>query len=248
MNFITALFIALISLSALAAPFDIKVDGLCFKNANPELRRFGPLGILGSEKGICQGMSGIVSAFHEHATFSPGKSKMTDSEARWAVNDLLEYHSGGCSKNKKIEIKGFDNLNEFCQAHKDLLMEKAIYYNTDIALREISWKLDQFYLFKSLPVNTIGKAILESNIQSLRKRLLSGRWPLMLYYSHVVTVHHMRYFMKGGKTDKIVFGIYDSNYATSQEYTIYYDTNGLPKSGQKMIWDTTPNRLTTICW
>jgi len=146
-HFLSLIFSPL-SIPTLAASFQMERDGLCFKNANSELRRFGPLGELGSKQGVCQGMSGLVSAFHEHASFQPSKTKMTDNEAYHAVLDLRRLHSGGCGKNKKVKITGFANLNEFCQAHKDLLMANAIDYNADIAVREISTNLDQFLMFQ----------------------------------------------------------------------------------------------------
>jgi hypothetical protein len=242
-NFLT-LILCLSSLSLFAAPFSMEKDGLCFKNADPELRRFGPLGVLGSNKGVCQGMSGIVSAFHEHATFRPSKAKMTDNEAMSAVAWLRQYHSGGCELTKKVEIDGYANLNEFCKDHKDLLMANAIDYNADIAIREISWNLEEFLSYQHTPLVTMkGRQLLHSHVESIRKIFRSGRWPLLLYHSHVVTVHSVMKY-----ADKMVFGIYDSNYSTSIEYVITYGPDNLPKSGQKMIWNTTPDRLTTVCW
>ena len=237
------LFLSISVMSAIAADFSLERDGLCFKNADPELRRFGPLGRLGSTEGVCQGMSGLVSAFHEHAIFRPLKSKMIYNEALNAVNELRRYHSGGCSLKKKIEISGFAHLNEFCQAHKDLFMESSIDYNADIAIREIAWNLDQFLILKNAPIVSLkGRRSLHSKIESLREQLAKGHWPLLLYYRHVVTVH------SAIKTeDKVVFEIYDSNLRTV-EFVINYDIDGLPLSGQKMIWDITPNRLTTACW
>ncbi len=244
MNKILSLLLTFMSLQSVAATFSMEKDGLCFRNADPGLRSFGPMGVLGSKKGVCQGMSGIVSAFHEHAKFSPGKSKMTYNEALAAMAELRRYHSGGCALKKNVEITGYANLNEFCRAHKSLLMANAIDYNADIAVREISWNLDEFLILQDSPItSTLGRINLHASVESLRKRLGSGRWPLMLYYSHVVGVHSVT-----THKDKVVFGLYDSNYGSSIEYTVNYAKDGLPKSGQKMIWDTTPDRLTTVCW
>lgn len=242
------LILSLVSLSAIAA-FSVDKDGLCFKNADPALRKFGPLGVLGSNKGVCQGMSGIVSAFHEHAKFSPGKAKLTYNESMSAMAELRRYHSGGCKLSRKVEITGYANLNEFCRAQKDLFMAHAIDYNTDIAIREISWNIDEFLILQDSQITSyLGRVNFHNSVESLRKRLSAGRWPLMLYYSHVVTVLSVTNHYANGIKDKVTFGLYDSNYSTSTEYVVHYAKDGLPKSGQKMIWDTTPSRLTTICW
>lgn len=248
MKTLIMLLSSFLSFSTFAA-FDMAKDGLCFLNADKELRRFGPMGELGSKKGVCQGMSGLVSAFHEHAKFSPHKTKMTYSEAMVAVAELRRYHSGGCGLNKKVEIKGFANLNDFCRSHKDLLMGNAIDYNADIAVREISWKLDEFLYLQDDAINSkLNRIKMHNNVESLRKRLSNGRWPLMLYYSHVVTVHNATVFTKAGVRSRVVFGLYDSNSSRSITYEVRYGADGLPAQGQRMIWDITPSRLTTVCW
>jgi hypothetical protein len=244
MKSILQFFLVILCLPGLAWSFSMNKDGLCFTNGTPELRRFGPMGELGSKKGICQGMSGIVSAFHEHASFQPTKTKMTYNEAMDAISELRRYHSGGCKLKKKVQITGYSNLFDFCKAHKNLLMANAIDYNTDIAVREISWNLEEFLILQDAPIKTnLGRLNLHAKVESLREDLKQGRWPLLLYYSHVVAVHSVT-----KTSDKVVFEIYDSNYSTSIEYTVAYSSDGLPKSGQKMIWNTTPNRLTTACW
>jgi hypothetical protein len=246
-NFV--LILSLLLFFAEAKAFNFDTDGLCFKNGSEELKKFGPLGQLGHKKGICQGMSGVVSAFLEHATFKPGKNKLGSTEAYWAVNDILRLHSGGCRTKKKIVISGHASLSDFCRAHKDLLMEKAIDYNADIAVREISWKMDQFLLFEDSPIQSHNSRLkLHKNVLSLKSRLNEGRYPLMLYYRHVVMIHSVRHLYTEGKLSKVVLGIYDSNYYRSTEYVIDYSRDALPKSGQKMIWDITPSRLTTPCW
>lgn len=245
-----SIFILLFSFSlAFANSFNMDTDGLCFVNHNEELKRFGPLGKLGHKKGVCQGMSGLVAAFHEHAKFKPNKDKMTDNEAFWALQELRRYHSGGCGSKKKVEITGFSNLKEFCQSHRDLLMANAIDYNADIAIREISWNLDEFLILQDSSLTTLlGRKKIQTSLENFKKQLLSGRWPLMLYYSHVVAVHSIQNEFKNGKLSKVVLGIYDSNYSKSMEYAIHYSEDGLPKAGQRMVWDITPSRLTTVCW
>ncbi len=247
-NFI-CLFILILCVPAFAANFVMEKDSLCFKNADPELRNYGPMGVLGSKKGVCQGMSGIVSAFHEHAKFSPNKAKMTYNESMVALAELRRYHSGGCKLSRKVEITGYANLNEFCRAQKSLFMANAIDYNADIAVREISWSLDQFLILQDSAITSyLGRLNLHNSVESIRDRWGAGRLPLMLYYSHVVTVVSITNYYKAGVRTKITFGLYDSNYSTSTEYTVHYGSDGMPKSGQKMLWDVTPSRLTTICW
>ena len=247
MKYLILLTLLLTSLKVFA--FDMQKDGLCFLNADQELKRFGPLGILGSSKGVCQGMAGLVAAFYEHAKFVPNTQKMTDFEASIAVSELRRYHSGDCSFQKKVKISGFSNLNEFCRAHKDLLMANAIDYNTDITVREISWNLEEFLTLQKSPMNTIyGRMKLHLNVERLRKIYVSGRQPLLLYHAHAVAIHKVTLHLNKNLLTKIVFGIYDSNYNTSTEYAVLYSKDGLPSAGQKMIWNITPSRTTTFCW
>ncbi len=194
-------------------------------------------------------MSGIVSAFHEHAKFNPSKKKMDQADTYWALSEIIRYHSGGCSTKMKVSIDGFSNLQELCSAYKDLFMSTAIAYNTDIAIREISWNLDSFLIYQNSPItHTLDRFNLHQKVHSLIQLVNKGQWPLMLYYSHVVAVHNVEIKYKSNKIEKVIFGIYDSNYATSISYTIPYSEDGLPSPGQKMIWNTTPKRLTTVCW
>lgn len=249
MRSIALLFTFLFYLPISARSFDITKDGLCFKNYDPALREFGILGTLGSKEGICQGMSGLVSAFYEHATFSPQKPKLTTSETIEAIEELRRYHSGACKLSRKVEIKGYKNLNEFCQDHKKVFMTQAIDYNADIAIREISWKLDELFIIKDKKmVSRIERFRLHQQIESLRKKLALGRWPLMLYYKHVIGVNSISNQYKNGKLHSVTFKTYDSNYSWPSRYLIEYDIDGLPKAGNKMIWDTTPSRITTMCW
>lgn len=224
------------------AGFNMASDGLCFTNGTPELRRFGPLGKLGDKKGICQGMSGIVSAFHENAQFAPREAKLSPAKAAQVLANLRRLHSGDC--NKRIKISGYANLQEFCGDHRDLLMKNAIQYNADIAVREISWKLTEFLYYKDSKITSDSeRQKLHNNIQSMRKELGRGRWPLLLYYSHVVGV-----FSAVERNGGVTFGIYDSNYSHTIEIHVPYDWDGLPMAGQKMLWDLSPRRATTICW
>lgn len=249
MKNLLGLLFFILSTSAFAANFVMEKDGLCFKNSDPDLAKFGPLGQLGVKKGVCQGMSGIVSAFHEHAKFSPGKSKMTYNESIAALLELRRYHSGGCKLSRKVEITGYANLNDFCKAQKGLFMAHAIDYNADIAVREISWYIDQFLILQDSKITSyLGRSNLHNHVESLRRRIGLGRWPLMLYYSHVVGVLSATNHYVNGKLDKVVFGIYDSNYSSSIERVVHYFKDGLPTAGQKMLWDVTPSRMTTVCW
>jgi hypothetical protein len=249
MKSITFLFTFLFYLPISARSFDITQDGLCFKNYDPVFREFGILGTLARKEGICQGMTGLVSAFYEHATFSPHQPKLTTSETIEAIEELRRYHSGACKLSRKVEIKGYKNLNEFCRDHKKVFMAQTIDYNADIAIREISWKLDELFIIKNKKmVSSIERFRLHQQIESLRKKLSLGRWPLMLYYKHVIGVYAISDQYKNGKLHSVILKTYDSNYSSPSTYLIEYDLDGLPKAGYKMIWDTTPSRLTTMCW
>lgn len=231
----------------LFASYQYAQDGLCFLNADKELANFGPLGRLGVKEGICQGMSGLVSAFHEKAEFIPSSRKISDTEAFFALKDIMRLHSGGCKKGK-VKIHGYANLQEFCQSHKSLLMESAIQYNLDIAIREIGWNIGDFLYYKDrILTNQRDLAKINKTVSKIKKYLQAGKWPLFLYYKHAVTIHSMKEEYLAGKLSKVKLQAYDSNFKMSVEIVVEY-ANGKVKSGQRMIWDITPNRLTTICW
>lgn len=230
------------------ADFVFEFDGLCFQNGTEELREFGPLGRLGDKKGVCQGMSGIVSAFHEGAVFNPSLQKLSESEAYNAIQDVVQKHTGGC-RSSKVIIGGYANLQDFCKDHKKLFLSKAIAYNTDIAIREIAPQYLEFNRYKKEPVNTkAGRKKIHEAVLSLKQKLEQGRWPLMLYFSHVVSVFSVKEIFENGKLSKVIFAIYDSNYATSIQYEVNYDLDDLPAFGQKMIWEITPERSSISCF
>lgn len=235
----------LISISAFGSDFNFDVDGLCFKNGTEELREFGPLGRLGDKKGVCQGMSGIVSGFHESAIFNPAIDQLSESEAFQAIEEVVEKHSSGC-KGARVIIGGYSNLQEFCRDFKKLFLSKSIKYNTDIALREIVPHYMEFQRVKKEPVTNVeGLKKIHEAVESIKKKLSEGRWPLMLYFSHVVSVHSVQEVVVDGKLQKVIFGIYDSNFATTIQYEVPY-VGELP-APQKMIWEITPKRSRGDC-
>jgi hypothetical protein len=229
------------------AHFNFATDGLCFRNGTEELREFGPLGRLGDEKGVCQGMSGIVSGFHEQANFQAASARLTESETFHALEDIVRRHSAGCSR-EKIVIRGYSNLQELCRDHKRIFLSKSIAYNADIAIKEIAPLYLEFQSFKAKPVNTSsGRKKIHRAIEAIRKKLALGRWPLMLYFSHVVSVVALKDEFTHGKLSKVTMEIYDSNYQASLKYEIPYDLDDLPAMGQKMIWEITPERKLVPC-
>ena len=229
------------------ADFNFATDGLCFRNGTEELREFGPLGRLGDEKGVCQGMSGIVSGFYEQTSFEPERQRLSESEAFHALEDVVKMHSANCSR-KKVVISGYSNLQEFCRDHKRLFLAKSISYNADIAVKEIAPLYLEFQSYKKKPVTTsVGRRKIHKAVEIIRKKLSQGRWPLMLYFSHVVSVVSIKDEFTHGKLSKVILGIYDSNYEATLKYEIPYELDDLPGIGQKMIWEITPERKFVPC-
>ncbi len=230
-----ALLVLLFSGLSSAQGFDMSTYALCFQNHAPELRSYGPLGRLGAKKGVCQGVSGIVSAFKENAVFNPGVQAQGPREAKSLLREVLDLYSHASPK--KVTVNGYANLQEFCRARRELFLKTAIAFNASIALHEITPLLPQFWSMKGRPIVGEGERLrLHRTVERLRRSLAEGRWPLLLYYSHVVTVFSLEAHPEG-----VLLGVYDSNMLAPVSYLVRY-TQDLPSEGQRMLWEITPKR------
>ncbi|MBL7714524.1 MAG: hypothetical protein JNL01_03585, partial [Bdellovibrionales bacterium] len=206
----------------------------------------GPLGKLGSERGVCQGMAGITGAFFEMGRFDPSQPKPTAKQSQEIVDRLIRRHSGGCSTQELIP--GYANLREFCAAHTEIFLKRSISYNASIAAVEILPTLPQFLTLKSKPVTSGSlRRQLDRTVQSLSTKLREGRIPLVMVYSHVTNVLSLTETLTPtGKNVKLI--TYDSNdFSKTRSLTIRYGNDGLPTADNRMIWDVTPDRRWVSC-
>lgn len=107
-------------------------DFLCFTN-NEEIAELSqhPLAHLGGEEGICHGMSVLVQTAFEHIDFTCEGSPLPNHGDLERFIGATELTLNGC-QNQSVEIPGFCNLREFCEAYKSELATFA----TEINLRQ----------------------------------------------------------------------------------------------------------------
>ncbi|MCC7441473.1 MAG: hypothetical protein IT285_07560 [Bdellovibrionales bacterium] len=240
-----------------AVPLNLDTDALCFYNHDPALEEFGPLGMLGAARGVCQGMAGVSAAFALHATFVPNTSNsMGRREARELIQKVLDRHKGRC-RLEPITIPGYANLAELCRDFESELMRASIGYNANIFLREVARRLPRFLALKAGPLRTReDREALLGVLRSAHTRLSKGELPLIMYYSHVVLARRMEYVGDGqGRILKARLEVYDSNRAASNQgwmlhaywIDIPFSSDGLPSLSGRMYWDVTPDRPRALC-
>jgi len=241
---VVALPLLLSASPALSAeiPFDLETDSLCFLNFDPELATMGLLGKLGAKKGICQGIAGTAAAFLENVEFDPsGEKPASERQARGLVRDAIRLHKRGCGD--RVRIPGYSSLNELCRDHRRMFLKRSLYYNADIALHEILAVLPRFLIHKAKPVTKRPDRLrIHRALESIERDLEAGRAPLLMYYSHVVLVHALRYEASDGRVARAVLDVYDSNVDYPRRWTVEYGADGLPAPGNRMIWNVTPSR------
>jgi hypothetical protein len=82
----------------------------------------------------------------------------------------------------------------------------------------------------------------------VRERLAAGRWPLLLYYSHVVTVIARREGIDARGRAVEEFEVIDPNQWALRALRVPYGSDGLPAAGESpMLWEVTPTRNWAGC-
>lgn len=217
-------------------PFSMGEDDLCFLNSDPDLARVDPvLGRLGVKEGVCQGIAAISGALLRNVEFRAG-SRPTEAEGARLLSRAVSSYLA--NRTSRVVVEGYRNAREFCAAHRDAFLRKSIYANADIAAREILVRVPELFSRKKSGVETLAdRKRLLGRMQELREELRSGRPALMLLWKHVVLIYGYR-----ETPDEVVLSAYDSNSELEREFRIALDSEGLPVSGQPMIWDITPHR------
>ena len=234
-----SLFFVLNASANTVLPYHPETDALCFKNADPELANAGVpiLGKLGVEQGVCQGIAGVTAAFLENATFVPElPSTGNQQEVRTLIQKLVSLHQSG--ERSLTLITGSKNIKEFCGKNKKEVMRAAILYNAEIAADEILPLLPQLFTLKKKSLRGPGdQEQLLHELRSIETTLQNGRYPLMLYFKHVVMVTAFNeVFSSFGR--EIHLTVYDSNHPDEIVTHVYpLEMNGLPMQSNYMVWN-----------
>ncbi len=228
---LTLLLVLFFSVYAHAA-FHMGKDDLCFLNKDPDLAQFGFWGELGVREGVCQGMAGLSKIYKENVEFRPEHPKNRELNLQ-SIFDA--YNSYRIRPSQKIVITGYKGLNALCRDYRNVFLKQSIDLNRDIAIHDILPIYPQFNLIKDHPTENFAQQIsMDLTVRRQRGLLQTGRYPLILVYSHVMLVTSIRKVGLGYE-----YTYYDSNYKDFKGRRIDYGPNGLPVLGQRMIWDIT---------
>lgn len=242
---------ALLALSANAAdrvlsettlPFEMGKDALCFRNADPDLAKTGipVLGSLGVKKGVCQGMAGIARAFRENVEFLSKGDADSPAEVARLLDRAVRANRAG--SREKIQVRGFGSLAALCAANRMAFLKKAVWLNSEIAVSDI---LPRYLAFNRLKDRALGT---QPNPEALRRQLgialtdardalREGRYPLVLFYSHVVLAWAHSELQDAQGARRIELTVYDSNRPEGLRTLSYpLASDGLPTASNSMIW------------
>lgn len=237
--FIAALWAA----PAVAQPAYHMGQGLCFVNKDAGLTKaVWGLGALARKKGACQGMSSIVAAFMERVEFDPARPRIDGDITETMIKGMMKEYRRGCAR-RVLRIPGYRNLNELCSDHREFFLKQAIWNNADIAVNEIAGRLIDFLSRRNRPIAAArDRTDMAHAIRTFRYWLGLGRKPLILVYSHVMTVLDVQDTLSEAGTPQTILWLYDPNTNSVSRYEVNLDPDGLPSRGQKKFWEITPNR------
>lgn len=231
-NFYIGVFVVLFS-SISNAQFQMGQHDLCFLNKDPDLAKFGFWGELGAREGVCQGIAGLSKIFRENVVFRPNLAKESSNIHR-VFQAFKTYRTRPA---EKIVIKGYTGLNELCRDYRDVFLRQSIILNRDIAVYDILPLYPEFRFYKDSPIFSIFQQLqIDQTIRRQVQLLKSGRYPMILIYSHVMLVVDIKWAFGA-----YFYTYYDSNHRDLQTWIISYGDDGLPLLGQRMLWDITLN-------
>jgi hypothetical protein len=248
------MFLALLGLVAASAgaaersridvelPFEMSKDALCFKNGDPDLAKTGipVLGKLGVKKGVCQGIAAISGALRENAEFVPNAPADAPSEIERKLASAVAANREG--SRAKIQIMGFSSVEALCQANRMAFLKKAVWLNSEIIVSDILPVYLQFSRLKKAPIET------QKNPEALRRQLADtlaqtlaelreGRYPLLMFFSHVVLVRGYHDVLDEDGSRRIDLEVYDSNRMEAlRTIPVTMAADGLPSGKNPMYW------------
>lgn len=231
--------------SSVELPFRIEGDAVCFRNGDPDLGKTGIpiLGNLGVKKGVCQGIASISAAFRENAEFVPSADRDSAPNSQRTIASILNAHAN--RKAVKFMIPGFDSLGSFCRAHRMDFLRNSVWENTSISISRILPYYPEFIRVKKQPIKFQRDSFrlrkkLGAALAQVHSELTAGKYPLLLYFSHVVMVRGYRE-IAGESGTQVELEVYDSNHLeTLRKITVQLDSDGFPSGENPMYWVVTP--------
>jgi hypothetical protein len=223
-------------------PFDMTKDAICFKNGDPGLAKTGIpiLGRLGMNTGVCQGIAGISAAFRENVEFVPAAPPAPANEIDTLVDRAVRANRE--QSREKITITGYSSLVDLCNANRMKFLRKSVWMNLDILVADILEHYPQFRLLKKNPISKHPNSEqlrheLADHLADALSELREGHYPLILYFSHVVTARAYREVQAEDGSRRIELEVYDSNHLeATRVLTFKRAADGLPATSNWMIW------------
>ena len=231
--------------------FDASMDSLCFDNKDFDssmgYNPFGKvLGLIANTEGACQGMVGVSAAVKMNVEFRPDEEKLSTRKVNKILKKAVKLYHQNCSR--KVVLPGFSSLKTLCEEHLGTLKKRSVYYNLELARKEILPRWNTFFIKRTLkdPVKKTDHLLAE--LKSIYKNLKEGRYPLMLIRSHVTLVTKFRVIRdsEGFITD-VIIRHYDPNMIMSTNRDLYKRVYKFNRDGSivngRLIWDITPTPI-----
>lgn len=195
-------------------PFDPGADALCFANGALQTGEHVLIPMF-NEFGACNGMANVVRAFKQYVTFKCDGRRPNETELTIMIRNAIARNRSNCALQDKIEIKGYCSLKELCRKNQALLEHEVIRHHMSVAQD----------VLPNIGLLLAGKTD-EAQVRNMRvfsgiyEELIRGRYPLLLYPSHVVTVTGME-IMRTGSGYQVVLRIADPNYPSGHMRETY---------------------------
>jgi len=236
--------------------FNPSEDSLCFSNDgftpfvgyNPY---FQILARVADKEGACQGMVATAASFKRNVVFKPYKKAHSKAKVESIIARAKELHYNDCDK--KIEIHGYHNLRDLCQAHEDLFRKTSLDYNLQIAKNDIL-TIPSFFAKSMLNTKEEVSEHLKETLKSMYNDLKEGRYPLMLVRKHVTVVLAMNIeFDEDDNPRRIELTFYDPNDLMSSEEDYRFRNYTISRDGLiegRLIWNITKRPMLNgaYCW
>lgn len=228
----------------LRLPFRIEHDNVSIRNAHDGYSFTGafPFGVIGDQEGVCEGISGVTAAFLRHAVFRPAQSRAPSGVAQEQIDATLAAYRTGC--NLQVEIAGYRDLWELSTFEGSYLRTRIVDMNLANIKEQALAHLGSLF-FERDPRRL--KEIVQGTLPTLIDDLQNGRYPLILYRSHVVMAYGIDVRLsRDGRTMRYAIQYFDPNWRriTGAMEVITDAGTGLvlqmPEVGP--IWNVSPDR------
>ena len=235
----------------ISTTFDASMDSLCFDNKDFDssmgYNPFGRvLGLIANTEGACQGMVGVAAAVKMNVEFRPNEEKLSTGKIKKVLKRAVKLYHQSCGE--KVVLPGYSSLKKLCEEHLGTLKKRSVYYNLELARKEILPLWKTFFVKNTLKEPEKRTEHLLSELKSIYENLKKGRYPLMLIRSHVTLVTNFKVKRDSeGYITHVIIRHYDPNVIMSTNQELYKRAYKFNRDGSRikgrLIWDITPTPI-----